>query len=591
MGFSAHLELPVSSCTDDALPTLHDVQARLRAAAVIPTAIVAVVGLVGIYCSWLNSVYYQSRAPFYDSLSYTRGLHHVMTLARESGIAAALQAAATLDTVFLPYVPAALLGPFVPATRAVGVWIQALELVLLCASLATFLTRVERFAPRTALLVCAPVLLMSRLWQPGGGLSDFRMDFGLMAGYGTVAAWYLIARSSLRTRDFFMLGLACGAACLVRATAPVYILAAFGPLAIADLVCLPQRRRRCVGWLCAAAIAGLGGAWFYVLNREYLYYYYAVWNGDANAALGPFESWRHAKHAFRHVGIAALAFAVVVRIACATAGPDPTRAGIDWRRWLGMRPALLWLAIAPVAMLMSRGAGLNPFVSMPASLGLLLALLVPARPSPTPVALGARAVAALTGLFAVLCCIMAATGLALHRGPSGGPMAAHRSILRAIAADARSREMATVSFGGSTVGPVHSASLLNVGLFDIPEARASSRDLVLDGVTCRPDASLEIAAAAEWHKVPGDTPEEKLRALGARAAAEIDYLVLPTASTCRTVHERFGGVIINSLAADVRERILGAGPWHRILADVDVGEGLVFDVFRNTARARQETTP
>jgi hypothetical protein len=588
MGFLTRVTLPVSCCKDDTAPALHDMPSRLRVAAVI----VAAVGLLGIYCSWLNDVYYRSRAPFYDSLSYTRGLHEVMTLARESGIAAALKAATTLDTVFLPYVPAALLGPFVQPSRAIGVWTQVIQLAMLCVSLAAYLTRVERYSPRTALVGCAAVLLLSRLWQPAGGLSDFRMDFGLMAGYWTAVAWYLIARSSLHVRDFVMLGLACGAACLVRATAPVYILAAFGPLALADLVCLPERRRRCVGWLWAAAVAGLGGAWFYVLNREYLYYYYAVWNGDANAALGPLESWRHAKHAIRHVGIAALAFAVVFRIACTSAaGPAPTRLGVDWGRWLGMRPELLWLAIAPVALLMIRGAGLNPFVSMPASLGLLLAVLVPARPSPTPVALSARAVASLTGLFAVLFCIMAATGLALHRGPSGAPMAAHRSILRAIAADARSSDRGTISFGGSTVGPVHSASLLNVGLFDIPEARASSRDLVIDGVTCLPDASLEIAAAADWRRVPGDTPEEKLRTLGERASATIDYLVVPTASTCRTVERRFGHDIVNHHSTAMREQLLGTGTWHRILAEVDVAEGLVFDVFRNTSRPRQGTLP
>jgi hypothetical protein len=515
-----------------------------------------------------------------------------MTLARESGIAAALKAATTLDTVFLPYVPAALLGPFVQPSRAIGVWIQVIQLAVLCCSLAAYLTRVERYSPATALVGCAAVLLLGRLWQPGGGLSDFRMDFGLMAGYWTVAAWYLIARSSLNVRDFLMLGLACGSVCLVRATAPVYMVAAFGPLALADVVCLPERRRRCIGWLCAAAVAGLGGAWFYVLNREYLYYYYAVWNSDANAALGPLQSWRHVKFAIRHVGIPAVAFAVLFRVACVLAAePAPTRLGIGWRRWFDVRPAILWLTIAPIALLMIRGAGLNPFVSMPASLGLLLTILVSARPSRTPVALSARAVASLTGLFAVLFCIMAATGFALHRGPSGGPMAAHRSILRAIVADARSSDRGTISFGGSTVGPVHSASLQNVGLFDIPEARASSRDLVIDGVTCLPDASLEIAAAADWRRVPGDTPEEKLRALSERAAATIDYMVIPTASTCRTVERRFGHDIVNRHATAMREHLLGTGDWHRILADVDVTNGLVFDVFRNTSPPRQRTVP
>jgi hypothetical protein len=102
---------------------------------------------------------------------------------------------------------------------------------------------------------------------------------------------------------------------------------------------------------------------------------------------------------------------------------------------------------------------------------------------------------------------------------------------------------------------------------------------------------LEIAAAADWRRVPGDTPEEKLRALSERAAATIDYMVIPTASTCRTVERRFGHDIVNRHATAMREHLLGTGDWHRILADVDVTNGLVFDVFRNTSPPRQRTVP
>lgn len=262
----------------------------LSTARPLAAVVVAAVAL-GWFCSWLNALHYRTHAPFYDSLSYTITLHELMTTAREAGIPAALAAATTADTVFLPHLPAVLLGPFLDPSRSVGVWIQVIELAVLCGSLIAYLMRVERFTGRTAALACGAVLLMARLWRPHGGLSDFRMDFGLMAGYWTVAAWYLISRASLRRVDFLILGLACGAACLMRATAPVYILCGMGPLVIADLARLPGRGRRLGGWLLAAAVATLTGAWFYVLNRDFLYYYYVVWNGDAQAGLGLLESW------------------------------------------------------------------------------------------------------------------------------------------------------------------------------------------------------------------------------------------------------------------------------------------------------------
>lgn len=548
------------------------------------TVIVATSACIAACCSWLNGIYYESHSPFYDSLSYTTGLHRVMQKARESGVVASLAMATQGDTVFLPYVPAALLGPVIAPSRMVGVWIQALELVVLCASLVTYLMRVERFSARTALLACAPVALMSRLWQPMGGLSDFRMDFGLMAGYWTTAAWYLISRATLARRDFLILGVACGAACLMRATAPVYILCGMGPLALADLVRLPERGRRAVNFALAALVACAVAGWFYALNYDYLYYYYVVWNNDTAIRLAPRRSWRHGLLAIRHAGAAAILLAAIVRAAIPSMAAGSRVRLNGGRREFGVRPEILWLTVAPIVMLMIQGAGLNPFVSMPASLGLLLAIVVPGRLATEEIRLSDRLTAWLTAAAAILAAITVTISVAEHHDPSRRAMTSHKSILRAIADDARTTGATSVSVGASAIGPVHAASLHNVTLYDMQDNRAGRPDPALPVIVSLPDPSLEVSSLAVWRDIPGDAPEEKLRSLGRRAEEAIDYLVVPTASTCRFLEQRLGHEVINRHATAMRDRLMESGVWQRILADIDFDNGMQFDLFRNSAR-------
>lgn len=549
------------------------------------TVIVAAVASVAACCSWLNSIYYESHAPFYDSLSYTTGLHKTMLTARESGILASLASATTGDTVFLPYVPAALLGALIAPSRAVGVWIQALELMVLCGSVVTYLMRIERFSLRTALLACAPLMLMGRLWRPEGGLSDFRMDFGLMAGYWTTAAWYLISRASLARRDFVILGLACGATCLMRATAPVYILCGMAPLAIADFMRLPERKRRCIGWLMAAIIASLTAGWFYVLNYQYLHWYYVIWNNDANARLGPLKSWRHGLFAIRHAGAGAILLAALVRGAIMSRSRAGHIRADSWHRIIGVRPAILWLTVAPLALLIVQGAGLNPFVSMPSSLGLLLLILVPARPASDTISLSVRSAGWLSAAVAILAVITLTQSIASHRDPASRAMTVHKSILRAIIDDALATGATTVSVGASVVGPVHAYSLHNVALYDMPDTRADARGPVIAGVLYVPDGSLEVASKAVWEGIPGETPAAKLRALSQQAEQTIDYLVIPTPATCRLFEERLSHDLMNRHATGMREHLMEGGAWHRILADVEFVEGMRFDVVRNSLRS------
>jgi hypothetical protein len=242
-------------------------------------------------------------------------------------------------------------------------------------------------------------------------------------------------------------------------------------------------------------------------------------------------------------------------------------------------------------MLILRGAGLNPFVSMPSSLGLVLAIVVPARPADAPVTLPARTETWLAGALAMLLAISGMVAVARHRGQPDGAMAAHQTILRSIAADARAAGATNVTFGASAVGPVHAASLQNVALFDMPHRRTTGGHAVIDGIACRPDGTLEAAAAADWQSLPGDTTAAKIDGLCRRAAATIDYLVVPAPPACRLLAGQFGHDTVNRHAQALRESLLASDNWQSILPGVEVTEGMVFDVYRNAARLGSGATP
>src|SRR5207253_169944 len=138
--------------------------------------------------------------------------------------------------------------------------------------------------------------------------SDFRMDLSLFFTFALAALWYLVAAATGRRRHFALAGAACGVAFLFRATAPVYIAAALAPLVLYDVATGPRRRELLAGCLVAGLTATGMSLWFYVINFGQLYYYYFVWNPDANAHLPLAVSARHFRFVVGHIGLPAFGF-------------------------------------------------------------------------------------------------------------------------------------------------------------------------------------------------------------------------------------------------------------------------------------------
>lgn len=121
----------------------------------------------------------------------------------------------------------------------------------------------------------------------------------------------------------------------------------------------------------AGTIAVVLAGWFFVLRFDALYNN-VVWNTDANVHLPLAQSSRHFLNAahllWGPIFLACLAASLVV-----------------WRGFPGWRAVsaglrvwpweLLLAAVMPAGFLMMRGAGLNPFVSMPSAFGMGAVLL------------------------------------------------------------------------------------------------------------------------------------------------------------------------------------------------------------------------
>lgn len=564
-----------------------------KTASFLAIGLLVVVAISG-YAMRLNARYYANNQPFFDSLGYNTEVHHVMCTCRESGLLAALHDSCTHNTVCLPFLIASFLALFVEPSRMVGIWIQGGELLLVIWSLFYYFTRVRGLSASLAALAVSPFLFLHCLYYRNGGLSDFRMDLGLMLMFSLTATWYLIAKSTGRRSDFVLLGLACGLACLNRGTAPMYFLAVLGPMALADIYFATARRLLLTGLVLAASVAMAVSLWFYVVNFDFLYFYYVVWNTDANAHLPLRESVAHFKFAAHHVGDAALFFAIAFQCVLA----------IEWLLGMPLNPknwvyrlqipklnwAAIWLAAAPTAMLVLRGAGLNWFVCMPSVFGCVLFLMFPIRNfNPKQIS----AASAILLLTAVTLCAGAEfrAGWRDHAGDSPESMAAHKATLAAIIADAQNSGISKARFATTHLFYLNTDSLRNVATYDMPDAHSTADSISVASIQLVAVPLLSRSAEVNWRQVNGSTDEEKLDYLTRETAKQLDYIVIPTADSAEYVQTHVPYNVINRYEVELRKRLLASGHWKQISGDIRNSGDEVVRVYRRVDLTATSISP
>jgi hypothetical protein len=533
----------------------------------------------GFYALYLHNRYYSQYGPFFDSVSYTNRLADYYHRSRTEGPLATLRAELPGDTVVLPYLEIVLLSPLISLSRSVAIWLQWVWLLALALSVYFFLARYRGSPPWLAACLAAPFVSFGAIYDYNGGLSDFRMDLSQYLFFALTGTWYLATYETESRTPWVLAGVSATLGCLARATLPVHFAFALGPLILLRFWrAEPGRRvrllRRCA-WMLAPPIA-VGGAYF-LSNFDCLYYYYAVWNADANAALPLRESLRHFLVAALLAGGTAAAMAVVLVLQLS--------AGVRTRGWATLDLKPLWMGTAPPLFLALAGTSPgNPFVSMPALFGWILFCVAPLRGALCGPSRWHRLAVALVALLGSLW--DASSGIAAHvRAPREADMNALKTVVRLLLEDAGSRGKQEVSYACSHVGALQSYALRNVLLYEFGGTPSGAKVTLPGGISLSgANAHLfQFVVPVEWEsQIPGKTDAEKIEALVRIAEEGLDYIVLPDEATLGFLETHLSHNLFNTKTRSFRSRLLASGRWERISGPVPITTHETVLVYRNS---------
>ena len=534
----------------------------------------------GLQAARLNALYYTLHPPFYDSMDYTRQLANVVNIRRTEGFWPAMQSAKT-STVFLPFFAAGLLGSVADASRTFGIWYQTFWLWILCVTFFFYLLKCRHGSAWLALALTLPILGFSCLYRFNGGLSDFRMDLTFAIMYCSSSIVYFCTYATGCRLIWVAFGVLTGLTLLSRATAPVFFVLGFFPPMLARIWCSGRHERRVLlaNAALACGIAAVLSVWFYLDQFDHLHYYYAVWNPDARASLSLAQSSQHITFALNALGWSIFAFIIawyLVRL-CSTKFSLTTTHVISLMRqcnWVA-----LWVALAPVVFLVLRGAGLNPFVSMPSAFALYVFLAAPlcqqARSH-----VSQDSVFLLFGLAIAVLLQAIPQGITSHLEANTGRMSAHREVLDTLFQDAKQLDKKQILFTTIHTYYMTTASLFNVLTYDYPSSW-KDRVLVVEGISFRRVGYLTPAVEVEWEHLSGTNRGEKLESVTRFINEKIDYVVLPTDETLDFLETHIRHVFVNIVARSLKTSILNTGRWTPVSATIQQSVDEKVVVYRN----------
>ncbi len=531
-------------------------------------ALTLVVLALGAYSSWLNHQFYERQGPFFDSASYTNYLARVGGTYQIDGLKDALDVALDASTAPLPGVEAlalAVLHVPVDSSRQEGVWLQVFWLLILALSLFFYWTDSRAQAPWGAVLLTLPFLTFYTMFRFNGGLQDFRLDLSLYIFLGLSVVWYLRTYATATRLPWLLTGLFAMFASLSRATAPVYWTIILGPVIVVRFAFAPveERKRiaRGVAWMLLPVIAI--AVPYFVTHFAYLYYYYVQWNADAQAHLPLKQSLFHINAALIHLGYAQLIACAFFFLAALWENRRTLRPStFDWK--------LAYIGWAPVLFLVIQGAGLNPFVSMPAVFGWLLFLLAPQRDNAPVFRTGWRKLAGFSLVAAAIWNVAHAPGQVAY--PESHMQALRESIDR-MRSDAQARNLTRVDYVSIHNWNLQTQFVRNVLLNEYGFKALRWHMLSPEGIPWQPyrmtrhkETSYELPFAPpvllDWNdEIPGSSDEEKIEWLYQTAVRDIDYVFMPDDKTIDFMEKYISHIFINTKVRAIKKRFLASGEW------------------------------
>ena len=516
-----------------------------------------------LYAIRLNTLLYARTGPFYDSMSYLHHYAKVLTVSRDQGIPAGLRLAFHSGTVSLPWIFTALCSPVLPLSRHGAIWFQEIWMLALGWSVFFYLTRYRRLPAARSFCLTLPFLAFHAAFAANGGVSDFRMDLMLYLLLSNMAVWYLATYETASWRPWAASGLFLLLAILNRATSPVYIAAMFGPLLAARVLTgsRVERIRVVTRLLAFWGPPAVLGSLALIANFEKLHYYYFVWGADPNANLPLSRSLVHVLLAGSSIGIPLTLAAIPALLLRLWDGRSVY--GRRWRDWMrGLDWRLLWLGTAPVLMLVIRGAGLNPYASMPAVFGGLLFCFLPLARDPAGSAFGRNVMAA---LVVTACLANAAHGYWMHRDPRGlaPTMPALRRAVELMHDDTVASGRTLARFATAHIVDFDALALRSVLIFEYGAAPRNNL-LTYGGVAFRTEDTNAFghAVPVRWERdVAGGNDDEKLATLVSLASRDLDYIFLPDARSLDWLEKHRAFNFMNTKTRAMKTRLLATGQW------------------------------
>jgi len=531
--------------------------------------------ILGLYAVALNLLFYANYGPFFDSLSYDNLLANMQLNAQRDGTVAALSRAIYSSTVVYPWVLFAPFARFGIASRAVGVWIQIFTAAWMQLAIVFYFVKLRGRTWAESIVFSAAFVLIAAAFDSNGGLSDFRMDLLQYLLFVTVMATYLLARKLQALGWWALLGLTTGLLCLGRATSLVYIVPIFGVCATVDLIVGRQIRRRVMlRWLLASAVAAAVAGWFFISHYGYLYFYYVVWNQDANAHLSLSKSVAHLRLAVNHIGILLLVVLVLIALHTCAQSLRDFRTGAERR--LNWRPLLF--SVVPLGYLVLSGSGLNPFVSIVGVGGIVLFLLDPLDASQIPLP---RPLSALRASVLILALgFNAAGGIAQNSWdvPTWMPRREGiREVMQTMTTNvaAHADRPRRFSYAFDYTAGLNLEVIFNTMFFDQhirfdKDGAAMIAGSQLVGVRLVPTSVQRLKLE----------DKEKIADIVQSADERVDFLVTPAAGT-----ELPMSVYENRFSTEINRRLMLSGEWEQIAGPIEISPIEKVIVLHNRKRA------
>jgi hypothetical protein len=538
--------------------------------------------ILSCYAIFLNHVYYKNSGPFYDSLSYMNTLARVMYNSHLNGIFDSLKIAVIDTTVFFPWLVASFLGYFFAPSRDLGPLIHLPLLLLQAFSAYLFFIYLPKYSKQLSFFLALLLITYSAIFFFNGGISDLRMDLLQALGFGSALAFFAIAQLKQEVKFWVYFAIALGVTFLTRATTPVYAIIVFGCCLVLDLINQKADLKLILRNYLIAVVVTLGiSIWFYVLNFDYLKYYYFVWNYDANASLPFEESVKHIGFLFLDdIGLPLLFFSLSVF----TVNLIINIKNRSLISNLNLTPLIG--GVLPITFLVFFGAALNPFVSMVSTPGILLFLLAPFKNHGNfklrkPIEL------LIIFFIGIVISINFINGFKSHSQATKSwwlRSEGLKELSSIIANDMKQNSISSAVFAVSYAGSIDSLCLMNSLVFD------QKFNWVRDNYVSKNGDKLSMfdlglpspfSNPIDWSNIPGKSNTEKLDYLSNKTLQEATYLILPMNGS-----KFFESYPMSKYAFRYRDILLNRGKFVKISETISISEREMVSIYRNVSNQK-----